>query len=101
MEDLIIKLAKGEKVTDKDIEYSDLTAKSVMEYARNGNISEENLSSELYEICEREHSSCNSGCPVYKLNGNSVPSTKPFEENRGCDCFKHGSEMLKFIRNNS
>jgi hypothetical protein len=101
MEELIIKLAKGEKVTDKDIEYSDLTPKSVMEYARTGAISEENLSTELYEICDSEHSSCNSSCPVYKLNGNTVPSTKPFDENRGCDCFKHGSEMLNFIRKNA
>ena len=99
--DLIIKLAKGVAVTDQDIEYSDLTPQAVMEYARTGTVSDENLKSELYEICEREHSSCNSDCPVYRLNGNSVPNTMPFEQNRGCDCYKNGSEMLKFIRTNA
>lgn len=100
-EDLIIRLAKGETVTDKEIEYSELTPKSVIEYARTGKISDESLSNELYEICNSEHSHCNSYCPVYALNGNSAPSTLEFEVNRGCDCFKHGSEMLKFIRKNS
>ena len=47
------------------------------------------------------HSSCDSECPVYFLNGNEVPDTaKDFEVNRGCDCFKSGSAMLKFIREN-
>ena len=76
MEDLIIKLAKGEKITDKEIEDG------------------------LYEICDNVHSSCNDSCPVYQLNGSQVPDTaKDFKKNRGCDCFKSGSAMLSFIRN--
>ncbi len=73
--DLIVRLAKGEKITD------------------------EYLENELYNICDREHSSCNSECPVYYLNGNKVPDTvNNFSVNRGCDCFKSGKNMLNFIR---
>ncbi len=74
--DLILKLTKGESITDAD------------------------LRNELYEICDRVHSSCNSDCPVYKINGNKVPDTTfDFKVNRGCDCFKSGKNMLEFIRN--
>ena len=72
--DLIEKVAKGEVVTDEEIAEG------------------------LYEICDREHSSCNDDCPVYKINGGPVNPDKPFEENRGCDCFKNGHAMLRFIR---
>lgn len=73
--DLILKLAKGETITDADLAY------------------------ELYEICDRVHSSCDSECPVYHLNGNKVPDTaNDFKVNRGCDCFKSGKNMLSFIR---
>lgn len=73
--DLLLKLAKGENITDADLE------------------------NELYEVCDRIHSSCDSDCPVYSLNGNSVPDTaKDFNVNRGCDCFKNGKKMLEFIR---
>lgn len=76
MESLVVSLAKGHEVTEEMIEY------------------------ELYEICDREHSSCNSECPVFNLNGNKIPDTvKDFEVNRGCDCFKDGKKMLEFIRN--
>jgi hypothetical protein len=76
MEDLIVLLAKGKKITDEHIE------------------------NELFEICERVHSNCYSKCPVYRLNGNKVPDTaNDFNVNRGCDCFKSGADMLEFIRN--
>ena len=53
----------------------------------------------LYEICDDTHSSCDDGCPVYRLNGHEVPDTaKDFKVNRGCDCFKNGTAMLAFIR---
>jgi len=76
MDKLIIKLAFGEDVTDGDI--------------ANG----------LYEICDVVHSSCDSSCPIYKLNGNKVPHTPGnlYGDEYGCDCFKSGTEMLKFIR---
>jgi len=74
--DLLIKIASGMPVTESDIE------------------------NELYEICDRTHSSCNSTCPVYSLNGNKVPDTaNDFNANRGCDCFKSGKKMLSFMRN--
>lgn len=76
MEDLIVTIAKGKQVTDDQIK------------------------DELYEICDSVHSSCDSGCPVYRLNGNAVPDTaNDFNVNRGCDCFKNGTSMLEFIRN--
>ncbi len=61
---------------------------------------ESDLINELYEICDRVHASCDHSCPVYALNnGSAVGTHKPFKENRGCDCFKNGKEMLIFIRN--
>lgn len=73
--DFLEKLVRGKKVTKSDI------------------------ASELYEICDREHSSCSNACPVYRLNGGECPgSDKPFEENRGCDCFKDGKAMYDFIK---
>ena len=72
---LLLKLAKGESVSNADLE------------------------NELSEVCDRVHSSCDSSCPVYSLNGNSVPDTaNDFKVNRGCDCFKNGKKMLEFIR---
>lgn len=62
-------------------------------------VSKTEIASELYEICEREHSSCNDSCPVFRLNGSKCPgSDKPFEENRGCDCFKNGKAMYNFVK---
>jgi len=46
MEDILMKLIKGERITDEDI------------------------ANELYEVCDRVHASCDSDCPVYSLNGN-------------------------------
>jgi hypothetical protein len=43
MPSLIVKLVKGEKISQTDLE------------------------NELHEICDREHSSCNDDCPVYIL----------------------------------
>lgn len=75
---LALKLAKGEKITDSDLE------------------------NELYDICDRVHSSCDYDCPVYELNGGEAPDTaNDFDSNRGCDCFKSGKKMLSFIRNKS
>ena len=50
----------------------------------------------LYETCEREHSSCNNDCPVYESNV-GVPNES--NSKRGCDCFKDGKKMLKFLKN--
>lgn len=75
MNNLLIKIAQGEKITD------------------------DMIAEELYYVCNSVHSSCNSDCPVYSLNGNTIPDTaNDFEVNRGCDCFKDGPAMLKFIR---
>ena len=73
--DILIKLATGKKIGDTDI------------------------ANALYDVCETEHSSCNDNCPVYFLNGSRAPGNeKPFNTNRGCDCFKNGQSMLNFIR---
>jgi len=70
---LILKLIKGQPLSDADLEEL------------------------LYDICDGEHSSCNNNCPVYDLNGGWAPDTIPIY-NHGCDCFKNGAKMLKFIR---
>ena len=69
--DLIEKLARGKKITNKDIE------------------------TELYEICHSTHAFCEEECPVYRINNGCV---NPNKENRGCACFMNGKAMLKFIR---
>jgi hypothetical protein len=75
--DLLMKLIKEEKITDED------------------------LANELYEICDKVHSSCDNSCPVYELNGGVPDTAKDFKINRGCDTFKNGFKMLEFIRQNS
>lgn len=69
LNDLIMKLIKGEPVTDDDI------------------------AQELYEICDRVHSGCDTSCPVFTANGGQ---TVGFDED--CLCFKQGKKMLKFLR---
>jgi hypothetical protein len=49
----------------------------------------------LAEICENVHSSCDSSCPVYEING-EIPNTG--KTRHGCDCFKNGEAMLKFLQ---
>lgn len=70
MSDILHKAIAGEPITDADIE------------------------SELYEICDRVHSSCDSDCPVYeKLR--DVPWNDDLSK---CKCFKNGKAMLAFLR---
>lgn len=67
--DLIVALVTGQKVTDKDIQ------------------------NELYNICDREHASCNSDCPVFALK------TKEEQDNLdSCSTFKNGEKMMNFIK---
>lgn len=58
-------------------------------------ISERDVWNELYEICEDTHSSCDSSCPVYRLNGDEFPSSSESEDD--CFCFKNGRKMREFI----
>ena len=61
----------------------------------------ESLEHELFMICDRVHSNCDIDCPVYAMNGEAPGSDKPFEENRGCDCFKDGKKMYDFLKENT
>lgn len=72
----------------------------VMIKIANGELpTDDELASELYNICDEVHSSCSDRCPVYAMNGGRAPgSEKPFKENRGCDTFKDGALMLLFLR---
>lgn len=73
MNDLLLNLALGKKVEEKDIENA------------------------LAEVCDTVHSGCDGGCPVYAMNGHQVPwETKGDMEN--CSCFKDGKKMLAFLR---
>jgi len=60
-----------------------------------GNITDQQIADELYEICDDVHARCDDDCPVHLLNG-GVPDEKVSRS--GCDCFKSGSAMLEFIR---
>ena len=73
MEVIIRKLIAGEVVSELDVEDA------------------------LYEMCDREHASCNDACLVYKLNGSKIPDL--LKTSCGCDCFKDGCTMLNFIKN--
>lgn len=75
-ESMLLKLIKGEPISDNEI------------------------GEELYDICDRVHSGCNSDCPVFRLNGNKVlrEELSYTKHDAGCDCFKNGREMLRFIR---
>lgn len=70
----------------------------LMALIRVGNVPDEDIADELYEICDSVHASCDNSCPVYEKNGGAVGADKPFKENRGCDCFKNGMAMLAFLR---
>ena len=65
----------------------------------NGNpIPEDSIEETLYDICENVHARCNNNCPVFEKFGEAPGNKKPFEVNRGCDCFKNGKKMLKLLR---
>ena len=68
MSELIKKLISGERITDSDME------------------------NELYEICDREHASCNDACPVYKSYGSALPYDA---------CHKNGHAMLNYLKFNT
>jgi hypothetical protein len=72
MNALILRLIAGEAISDADIDDA------------------------LYEICEREHSSCNNDCPVYCLL--CLLPRRHDLVNGVCPCFKNGTEMRKFIK---
>lgn len=59
-----------------------------------GTVDEDDLSNHLHDICDRVHSSCDWECPVYRMNGLSVPVGLA----GGCRVFKSGHEMLEFLR---
>ena len=52
----------------------------------------------LYEMCDNTHSGCDSDCLVYELNGNKVPECSKEVHWGGCETFKDGPAMFKFIR---
>ncbi len=66
---LIEKLIVGKRVTDKD------------------------LASALYDICETEHSGCSSDCPIY-----GKVLTEKQKAGYDCPVFKNGEAMLSALR---
>lgn len=53
---------------------------------------------ELYEICEREHSSCNTECPVY---AKCVEDGEfKLDEHNPCPYFKNGRKMFERLNKN-
>ena len=74
MNDLLLNLALGKKVEEKDIENA------------------------LAEVCDTVHSGCDGGCPVYAMNFHSVPYENIGNGRAECACFKDGKKMLAFLR---
>lgn len=75
----------------------DLIIKLIQKIKENPNWVNDDIKSALAEICQDVHSNCHDECPVHYLNGGPVNPQKPFEVNRGCDCYGSGEEMFKFI----
>ena len=57
-------------------------------------ITDKDIAEELYEICDRVHSSCYCECPIYE-KFNEIPWNK---EKDNCKFFKDGKSMLKELR---
>ena len=59
-------------------------------------ITKEDAYNELYEDCEREHSGCNRGCPVYDM----AVDDEEFDINKSnpCPYFKNGKAMFERLQ---
>lgn len=51
----------------------------------------------LFEVCDKVHSRCDSRCPVYASNGNSIVHYAD-DVDDGCACFKSSKLMLNFLK---
>ncbi len=55
-------------------------------------IIDKDIEDELFEVCDREHASCNNECPVYEK---FCPDKSQSWE---CPYFKNGKKMLEALR---
>jgi len=69
--ELVKKLVKGEQVTDDE------------------------LATQLFYICDSVHASCDDSCPIYELMGGDVNKDN---SRFGCNWFKDGHKMLETLR---
>lgn len=61
-------------------------------------VTEQDIYDELYEMCDREHASCNCNCLVYEANNEEpVKNGTPDAKEYGCACFKKGKAMYEFL----
>jgi hypothetical protein len=87
-----------EKVIQEGIETPDI----IVDLIKGRKPMEADIRIILKETCESNHSSCNKNCPVFLLNDGRAPDeTKNLFEFSGCDCFKDGGDMYKFIKEHS
>jgi len=70
-----------------------MTNKIIEKLIRKEVITDEDLEDMLYEICDREHSSCNNDWPIYKK-----VLTKKVKEDRSCPFHRKGRMMLEALR---
>ena len=88
----IIKLAKGKKLTEEDIQIINDKHNTLLKEP-------DDIDNSFLDICEKNHHSCKD-CPIYQLNGNrtvghpDVPMNTPY-----CDTFLSGSKMKSFVLN--
>ncbi len=59
-------------------------------------ISKEDVYDELYEMCDREHSTCSPECLVFLYNDYKIPLVME-GRHENCSCFKDGKKMFEFL----
>lgn len=95
MKKIVIAAIKGEPITESML--ADHVSELLRTVIRGQPISDNMIERELYDICDKTHSSCDGDCPVYRANGNEVP-TAVTGKWYDCSCFKDGKKMLRFLR---
>lgn len=83
----LIDVIRGVRVSPDDV-----ASVLVQKIITGDKIDDGDIASELYEVCDHVHASCDTECPVYELMS--------YEEQHAgvCPCFKRGMLMLEFIR---
>ena len=96
MSTILTKLINRQPITEDDIQSE--VRPIYLQVARGQAVPDSEITTELYEICDQEHASCNPNCPVYAKNGNKT--LEPDDESDNCRAFKRGDIMLDFLRAN-
>lgn len=94
MKKIVIAAIKHDPITEAML--ADHVSEFLRAVIRGQPVSDHMIETELYEICDKVHSSCDGDCPVFRANGNKMLSVKAGDDE--CSCFKNGVKMLRFLR---